>query len=460
MAIARPQARPVITGVHVALIVFVVVTVASLVFTVILYTGQEELNQRVQSAESSARTASDKANAAEQKYKDLAKLLTGNPELESAAIEQQVEQIRKELTAVEDLPNKANFAQFPIVTSLRQLSKYYADKSSEGAKLKSDNEQCAKDRTDMETRVQQQTAQFTEQATHLQEQFAELKKASDNNSAKWEQQAQAFETSLNELKDKNTERLNVVQAETAKLQKDLTEKQGRIDTLVQSLEKFRPSHDPISILQSADGQVLRVLPDESIVYINLGKKDRVTPGLSFAVYSPLGGVSKDGKGKATLEVINVMPDTSECKITGVEAGNVIVEGDLIANPVYDRERKFNFVVAGDFDLNFDGIVDDIGGENVKKLIAGWGGRIVDSVDEQTDFVVLGQSPVPVQAQGGTPEAQEAARIKAEEQKAKIQSFDAIKKEARALNLPVLTRAQFLDFIGYRVPASARSEDAL
>lgn len=460
MAVARPQVRPTITGVHVALIAFVVVALASLVFAIILYTGQEELNQRVQSAENNARGANDKAAAQQQQYARLVKLLTGNPELDADAVEQQVTQIRDELGRIEDLPDRTSFAQFPIVTALRQLTKHYADKSREATALKADVAACAKERTELENRVQQQTSQFVAQAGDLQNRFEELKKSHGENEAKWEQSVKAFETSLNEMKERHTERLNTAQAQINRLQSEAGEKQQRINTLVQALEKFRPSQDPRAVLQDADGTVLRVIPEESIAYINLGRKDRITPGLTFAVYSPLGGISKDGKGKGTLEVVKVLPDTAECRITGVEPGTMILESDLIANPVYDRHRRFTFVVAGDFDLNFDGVIDDPDGHNVRKLIASWGGRVVDNVDEQTDFVVLGSSPQPIAPAGTDANAQEAARIKNEEQKQKIDRFAAIRREALALGLPVLTRTPFLHFIGYRVPPNAEADEAL
>lgn len=460
MAVARPQMKTSLTGVHYALIAFVAATVASWVGTIWLYTHQEELNQRVSSAESGARSANEKASQAQDKYGTIMKLLTGNPELEAEAVEQQVNQIRGEVAKTPGVPNAASFAQMPIVSGMRQLAKMYGDRTNQAAALQAESEKQAKAMADLEGRVQQQISQFTGQATELQGRFEELKKSHGDTEAKWEQNVKTFEASLNELKDKNTERLNTAQAEINKLKSDSGEKQSRINTLVQSLEKFRPSQDPMAVLKDSDGKVLRVLPEESVAYINLGKKDRVTPGLTFAVYSPLGGVDKEGKGKGTLEVVNVMSDASECRITGMETGNNIIEGDLIANPVYDKNRRFTFAVAGDFDLNFDEIIDDPGGNNVKKLITGWGGRVVDTVDEQTDFVVLGKSPQAVVAKAATPEAEDAARIRNADKQKLTDAFNGVKTEAKALDLPILTRTQFLHFIGYQVPKNTTPDEPI
>ena len=111
--------------------------------------------------------------------------------------------------------------------------------------------------------------------------------------------------------------------------------------------------------------------------IGLGSRDRVKPGMTFAVYSRYRGIPSDGKGKATLEVIHVFDTTSECKITSRTPAEPILEGDYIANPVFDKDHQFTFVVAGDFDLNFDGKVEDPKGREVTRLVEAWGGKIGD-----------------------------------------------------------------------------------
>jgi len=458
MAVQRPQTGPALTGVHIALIAFVAVTVVALVFLVIMYTQQEDVRQRAEAANNAAKSANTRAAEDSEKYKELAKLLTGNPEAEPPAIEQQTKAVRQVLVGLPDLPDNKSFADYPLVIAFQRLAQHYDAKAKQAKSLEDANKENVAERAKLETLVAERSKEFAEKTTSLQNAYDELKKEADEAKATWKTRLEKFDaiTDLTQRAERAEGELKKSQAEIERLNKELAKKQERIEGLVSALEKFRPSTDPKAVLQEADGKVLRVLPDESMVYINLGKRDRITPGLTFAVYPTLGGVTKEGRGKATIEVVTVLSDTSECRITSLEAGSAVVAGDLIANPVYDRNRTFNFVVAGDFSLGFGKTIDDPNGVKVKKLIQSWGGRIVDKVDEQTDFVVLGVPPEPVAAINGGAEAQEAAKVRNQEIAKRAQAFAQIKGDAIALGIPVLTRLQFLHFIGHRVPAKAVS----
>ncbi|KKK60355.1 hypothetical protein LCGC14_3025190, partial [marine sediment metagenome] len=151
-------------------------------------------------------------------------------------------------------------------------------------------------------------------------------------------------------------------------------------------------HPAVIPLRHADGKIAKVLIDEQIVYIDLGTRDNVKPGLPFAVYAKDQPIPTTGKGKASLEVINVGPNTSECRITKAATEDPIVEGDLVANLVYNTSRTYRFVVEGEFDLYGEGRTDPLGNRRVRSLIERFGGKVVDMVSVDTDFVVLGEEP--------------------------------------------------------------------
>ncbi len=453
MAVTRPQSGPALTGVHIALIAFVAVTVVALVFLVLLYTGQEDLKQRAEKARSDLTAATTTANEKQEQYKAVAKLLTGQPDAEPATVDQEAKQVRQVLTGIPDLPNSKSYADFPLVTAFRELAKEYVNRARQAKTLEDANKQANDARAQLETTLAQREKEFGEKSATLETNYKALKKEADDAKAQWKTRLEKYDalTEVTQRAERAEAELKKAQADIEALKKDLAKKQERVEGLVGAMEKFRPSHDARAVLQQAKGKILRILPDDSVVYINLGKRDRVMTGMTFAVYAPAGGVTKEGRGKATIEVVTVLQETSECKVTSVEPGSRIVVGDLIANPVYDRNRRFNFCVAGDFDLGFGTTIDDPDGVKVKKLIESWGGRVVPTVDEQTDFVVLGIAPEPVRATANTPDALEAARVKNEEITKRVNAYKQIKADATALGIPVLTRLQFLDFIGYRVP---------
>jgi hypothetical protein len=205
----------------------------------------------------------------------------------------------------------------------------------------------------------------------------------------------------------------------------------------------------------ADGKIVRAVTGENIVYIGLGRNDRVQTGMPFSVYSALSGPGQAMKAKASIEVTNVFDTTSEARVTSTTPGDPILEGDLVANLVYDKSRQFNFVVAGDFDLNFDGKIDDPAGQKVTQLIQKWGGRIRTKVDTSVDFVILGSPPSAPEKLPDT--ADEAAKQRAAEQNEVAKAFNAIKEEAKSLSIPILTRTQFLHFMGSTVPSKVTED---
>ena len=115
--------------------------------------------------------------------------------------------------------------------------------------------------------------------------------------------------------------------------------------------------DPYDILTKADGRVLRAIPGSDVIYINLGEKDRIKSGMTFEVFSPTGGRQRDVRGKASVEVTAALETTAECRVTRAVRGQPIVEGDVVVNIAYERDRLPRFVVRGEFDLNYDGTVD-------------------------------------------------------------------------------------------------------
>ncbi|MCB9852493.1 MAG: hypothetical protein H6819_05320 [Phycisphaerales bacterium] len=143
------------------------------------------------------------------------------------------------------------------------------------------------------------------------------------------------------------------------------------------------------------GVVLRTLPGNSLLYINLGRNDGVSLGMPFAVYSANEAIPANGRGKASIEVVSVDKGTSECRIVSPPSpDDPILEGDGINNILLARTRgkQHTFVVVGDFDVDFDGTPDPRGRESIIRLIEREGGRVVDEVTPLTDFLVVGAEP--------------------------------------------------------------------
>src|SRR5688572_32081069 len=101
--------------------------------------------------------------------------------------------------------------------------------------------------------------------------------------------------------------------------------------------------------------------------------------MTFEVYDrnegipPIGDPNNDAnlpKGKGSLEVVRVGVTSSECRI--VNANGAMVEGDIIANLIFDRNVKNKFLVYGNFDLTRTGKINPQDAEIIKRLITQWG----------------------------------------------------------------------------------------
>ncbi|MFP3936765.1 MAG: BRCT domain-containing protein [Phycisphaerae bacterium] len=200
-----------------------------------------------------------------------------------------------------------------------------------------------------------------------------------------------------------------------------------------------------------DGKILRVVEAENICYINLGAGAGLKPGITFSVYPDEGVPEMEAEedelnGKGSIVVTKVDDTVSECRITEQTEGDPIVEGDLVANVVYDALRELEFVVIGQFDVFGTEQASESGAAQVRQMIRRIGGRITDDVTVQTDYVIVGQAP---QRPATPPQSAPPSVWDVYEQRLEAyQQFEQIQSTAQGMRIPVLDEDRFLAFIGY------------
>lgn len=237
------------------------------------------------------------------------------------------------------------------------------------------------------------------------------------------------------------------------------EKQNEI--LQYQLESLRSQRDRLSGTVDPsllpDGRVSSVLSDSSVVYIDLGRNSHIVLGMTFEVYDSGSGVVKDergeARGKATLEVVNVLDNASVCRVVRRVPGRELIVGDIIANVVYDPRMKFNFYIFGDFDLDGTGQTTLTDRRRIEGMISAWGGQVVsnrgsnsEGLKPETDFLVLGEEPpLPTEPTNKTDPVTIENYNKA---KAKYETYQNLMVEAKKLSIPVLNQNRFLTMVGY------------
>jgi hypothetical protein len=236
---------------------------------------------------------------------------------------------------------------------------------------------------------------------------------------------------------------------------------NQLDSLKKQMDRLRARltgrriETADSIIRRPEGEVVDIA-DASTVYINLGQGDQVVPGMTFEIFDKTAPMPKLGDGlddenlpvgKASIEVVRVLPHGSECHVSHVTPNQTIVQGDKILNLVYDRNVKFKFYVYGSFDVGLNGKPTPAGADVIKRLITQWGGEVVDRLDEQTDFVVMGSSPeIPVFTAEDLAQPLNAEAL--QDAKAASDAYDKVISRAIDLHIDIMNQNKFLYFTGY------------
>ena len=320
----------------------------------------------------------------------------------------------------------------------------------------------------LQDQVQQAQAQAKAQADQFEQQRGEMNKTVE--SIRQEQaQAQAALAEYQQRKDQDLAQVDQnMAAERARLQEaqnaasvqiqelgnQLADARQQINTLQTKLGTNRiDTQGPI--VRNPDGRIIRI-PAKDVVYINLGSESSITPGLTFEVYDKIDGIPPLGdptndenlpQGKASIEVVRVGQGSSEARITRQTQGTQILEGDLIANLIYDPNVKYNFVVYGEFDMDRNGQATPQEADVVRRLVTQWGGALMERVNVDTDFVVLGQEPVlPSFTREDLQDPFNAKRLADAE--AALKAYTDVRDRARDLHIPIMNQNRFLYLIGF------------
>jgi hypothetical protein len=210
---------------------------------------------------------------------------------------------------------------------------------------------------------------------------------------------------------------------------------------------------PQSPAELVDGRVISVPGSGGQVFIDLGRNDRIVPGMTFEVYEDASAIRPDPRtgeyvrGKASLEIIRVNADTSSARITREIPGRPVVKEDVIANAVFNPDYRFKFMVHGQFDIDGDGRVSVAEADYVRRRVVDWGGELVegDKLTGDLDFLVLGEQP-PMPAP--LPPDSTQAELRAFLQQKKAQGeYETLFKQASQAQIPVLNWNRFRTLTG-------------
>lgn len=308
-----------------------------------------------------------------------------------------------------------------------------ADKEAEVARVKDIEASQAKTLTELNGQVDQYKAEVDQ----LRDEVASFKGELD--------------TRVQRMRDDGAGREAQLAAEL-----DKSQRQGLLDrSLIQRLQNELKGQRYVGQSEEAlvDGKVIGLNAADSTVVIGVGRKQRLVLGTSFEVYGDGTSIRPDPatgeypSGKASLEVIRLDDDSATARIIRERKGNPIVRGDVIANALYDPKKVYNFLVYGLFDANKDGRASLLEASDISALVTEWGGKVVDELSGNVDFVVLGQRPtLPPEPPATAPAevVQEFIRLKRQSVK-----YDELLSQARSTSIPVLNENRLYTLTGQR-----------
>jgi hypothetical protein len=393
-------------------------------------------------------------DAATEQRKNLVRLITGSPE---GSEKSAVDEVNTALAAIKNNPALKD-ASLPADNGLTKLVTNLSTKvSGDAAALEKARADLKKASDDLQAEIANHKAEIAKRDQAVSDaQASAAKTTADCKTAIDEKQKQVddFSKQVEAANKQLTDSQAQFQVQLQTAQRESSDWKQKYEAVNVRLAQFKPNVKE-SLIRNVDAVITQVAPD-SICYINLGYGDHVSPGLTFEVYDKFEGIPKmnDGtsaldmpKGKASIEIINVGQNSSQCRITTNRPGITVAQGDLCVNIVYDRNIKPTFYVYGKFDMDQNGVATEGEAEILKNLITRWGGRIVDHIGVDTDFVVMGKEPsVPLYS----PEElqQPIQKAKFDEAQAALKAYNDARDQAVSLHIPVMNQNRFLYYTGY------------
>ena len=447
------MASPESQGKTIALVITIVLFVASTA-------GAFYFFNKVETAEAQRAEASKKANDAdserrkvESNYSQLREVVAGQPGT-AADHTAFVDNLKKNLvnpntqTASKRKDRQAKPASFENMSTALNLSYKYVDSMDKETAALEDQiqkltDQLSKMQKNADAKVEVANEGTAKKAAELKEQTESYAKNLEERSISVDQaQSRAAKLSVEkEQLKRNTEaEIDDLKSQIAKL------------TMLMERSRRREVQKSDTRFNLEDGEVVQLQLGGNEAYINVGRADGATEGLTFGIY----GIDRSGfvqnLPKANCEIIRILGDKRAlARVFDYQISDPVVPGDKIFNPIWHQGRKTGIAILGIIDMDADGIPDN---DEFKRLVERWGGVIAAEVDlktfkpigritTETDWLVEGKIPEPVDA--GTVEAGDAANIR----NAILAATNKFRKEASVNSVRPVNVHNFLAYMGHR-----------
>jgi len=417
MAGAAPQQRG-SNGTTIGMVVSIILAAALLGVLIWLFTQQEGLRRTAEDAQKARErlASSGDESAAKQMFPEaaagagktllgevnkgvqvLCERIGGSQSEPPKVVLDKLDAAIKTITEAGKVPNAEQLTSAAgaaaIIDTLHQLyvKEREASQKAEAdlTKALTDLDATSKANAELDQKFQGELAKLKASVDALQSAKSEFEKTKTGEIEALKEQVSAKQDQLDAFRRDQSKLMDRVRTEFGERDKLLAEQR---DALKDLRGPGALGAQELALAKKPVGTVLRALPGGSLVHIDLGRRDNVTLGMTFSVYSADEQVPSDGRGKANIEVVSVGDRTAECRVTTpASPDDPILDGDKVGNIMLSRNKakKPQFVIVGGFDIDYDGTVDARGREMMVALVKRYGGEVVGTVTPATDYVVVG-----------------------------------------------------------------------
>ena len=424
------------TGLVVGLVIFVILTVGLLASTIYFNVEAGNAKVKLKDAEDVAFSANKSAKSAKDAFKGLAGFVMGDPDL-SPNGEESVTQVKKALNA-EGVAN--------LKVEIETLRTTRDQLAQDNANLKKQAESALADAATARDEAKKAAAGAQAASKRVEDDIDTFRTSSKKYGDEVKQTVADVKKYQDDMDQRHRNEVAELQGQIDTVSSSKAELSGRVDDLQKAVDQYRVKPENAATL--ADGRVIDVAGQNGEVFISIGSKQRVQPGMTFDVYDSASAIQYSPTsgdlipGKARIQVLKVEENTSTARVIPENSRfaprpRPIVKDDVIANVIFSPEYRYKFLVHGKFDVDNDGKATAAEAEYVRGRIKTWGGDVIDgdALRGDLDFIVMGTMPLePLALSNNAGEGEYTAHF---EQKKAYDTYKTLFTEAQTARIPVL-----------------------
>jgi hypothetical protein len=452
------------TGVHYALVVFVLISIVCGLGWLLAYKGANSISDLTRERDAAKKDKETATASFNQKYDEIKRIKDklgekyedvgaddSNPATVLGSMQQHIKNYGGGVTdptyngtivklnqALRDATQARDQLQEKLQIEQDEFKRILEQKSAELDAEKKSRETADKGKTDADNTHKEEVAKKDADIAELRKSYSDVQTELDETKSSYEKRVKDLDTRITSL-------ININKKVTAELD-----------------EKNRTS------FEVPDGQIRWIDPIGKKVWISLGDAEGVKPRTTFSVYkkthSGVGrGTVKGVVGaediKGSIEVTRVMEaHLSEARILTEDIYHPMAKGDPIYSPLWSAGHDEAFSVIGIVDLDGDGkddrdlfneivttsgavIDNDVDGKGILRI----NGKVADDqtkpqLSERTKFLVIAKIP-------------EIAETTGQDEITELLKVNALRKTledaARERGVRMVSMGDFLSYIGYK-----------